>query len=167
MEENKVMRVFLDGNVVFSGLYSSQGPSGLIVQRQVEGSLAAIISRQVLHEVVRTVTERLPRALPALKTFLESAPPEICADARPAEAARWIEFLHAEEAAILAAAVGARPDYFDNRRSSLSRQPCNRQEGQALHRLPGPLHRYLRVTRHRNPELGCYLLQPTTICCAF
>jgi putative PIN family toxin of toxin-antitoxin system len=112
VEENKVMRVFLDSNVIFSSLYSSQGPPGLIVQRHVEGRLTAIISRQVLHEVVRTVTERLPRALPALKTFLESAPPEICGDARPAEAAKWMEFLHAEDAAILAAAVGARPDYL-------------------------------------------------------
>lgn len=112
MEEDKKLRVFLDSNIVFSGLYSSLGPPGLIMQRHVEGRLTAVISRQVLHEVVRTITERLPRALPALKTFLESAPPEICADARPAEAAKWMELLHAEDAAILAAAVAARPDYF-------------------------------------------------------
>lgn len=112
VEENKKPRVFLDSNVVFSGLYSSQGPPGIIVQRHAEGRLKVVISRQVLHEVVRTVTERLPRALPTLRAFLENAPPEICADARPREAAKWMEFLHAEDAAILAAAVAARPDYF-------------------------------------------------------
>ena len=105
-------RVFLDSNVIFSGIYSSEGAPGIILEHFVEGRLRVVISQQVLEEVVRTVKEKLPHALPALRRLLVSIPPEIRNDPSPEEVARWAEVIQIEDASILAAAVAAQPDYL-------------------------------------------------------
>ena len=105
-------RVFLDSNVFFSGLYSSEGPPGMILSRFIEGRLRVVISRQVLDEVVETIRDRLPDDLPFLRKLLMSAPPEIVEDPTPEGVARWAKVIQAGDAAILAAAVAAQPDYL-------------------------------------------------------
>ena len=112
MGGSKNARVFLDTNVILSGLHSPQGPPGVILDRSVSGGIDMLISRQVLDETIRVVREKLPHALPALRRFLEHDPPEICPGAGPARAAAWAGLLDAEDAAILAAAEAAKPDYF-------------------------------------------------------
>lgn len=105
-------RVFLDSNVVFSALYSSQGAPASIWERFIDGKLIVVISQQVLEEVVRTIKEKLPEALPLLSQLLVSVPPEIVAGPAPGEVARWAEVMHSSDASILAAAVAAQPDYL-------------------------------------------------------
>ena len=112
MEEGKGIRIFLDTNVILSGLYSPLGPPGAILELFIRGELEVVISRQVLDETIRVVKEKLPGALPALREFLEHNPPEICPSAGPAETARWAKVLHPEDAAILAAAIPTKPGYF-------------------------------------------------------
>lgn len=106
------LRVFLDTNVIFSGLYSSQGTPGAILKHFVEGHISVVVSQQVLEEVIRTMKEKLPEALPALKRFLVNAPPEVGADPSPEAIQRWTKEIHPADAAILAAAIAAKPDYF-------------------------------------------------------
>lgn len=105
-------RVFLDSNVIFSGLYSPEGAPGIILEHFVKGSLRVFVSQQVLEEVVRTVRAKLPDALPALRRLLVSIPPEVVADPQREEVERWMKKLPLGDAAILAAAIRARPDYF-------------------------------------------------------
>lgn len=105
-------RVFLDSNVIFSGLYSPEGAPGIILEHFVKGSISVVVSQQVLEEVVRTVKAKLPGALPALRRLLVSAPPEVVADPQRQESERWTNRLPLGDAAILAAAIGAQPDYF-------------------------------------------------------
>lgn len=105
-------RVFLDSNVIFSGLYSPEGAPGIILEHFVKGSIRVVVSQQVLEEVVRTVRAKLPDALPTLKRLLVSMPPEVMADPGREEIERWMEKLPLGDAAILAAAIGAQPDYF-------------------------------------------------------
>lgn len=104
--------VFLDSNVIFSGLYSSQAAPGLILERFAKGSIRVVVSQQVLQEVIRTIKEKLPDALPALRRFLVNTPIEVVADPKPPDIKRWAKHLHPGDAAILAAAITARPDYF-------------------------------------------------------
>ena len=106
------LRVFLDTNVIFSGLYSFQGAPGTILKHFVEGHISVVVSQQVLEEVVRTIKEKMPEALPALKRFLVNAPPEVVADPSPEAQQRWAKEIHTADAAILAAAIAAKPDYF-------------------------------------------------------
>lgn len=106
------LRVFLDTNVIFSGLYSSQGAPGAILRHFVEGHIRVVVSQQVLEEVIRTIKEKLPEALSALKRLLVNAPPEVEADPSPEAIQRWTKELHPADAVILAAAIAAKPDYF-------------------------------------------------------
>jgi len=105
-------RVFLDSNVIFSGIYSSRGAPPVILERFIEGRLMVIVSQQVMDEVIRTIKEKLPEALPALRKLLMNAPPEIRKDPPLEEVKRWSELLDAGDAAILTAALSAQPDYF-------------------------------------------------------
>jgi putative PIN family toxin of toxin-antitoxin system len=105
-------RVFLDSNVIFSGLHSPEGAPGVILEHFVKGSIRVVISQQVLEEVVRTIRAKLPGALPALRILLVSIPPEVVADPQPQDAKHWMKDLSLGDAVILAAAIGAQPDYF-------------------------------------------------------
>lgn len=106
------LRVFLDSNVIFSGLYSPEGPPGIILQHFVEGSLTVVVSQQVLEEVIRTVQAKLPQALPALRRLLVNSPPEVIADPPLPEVQPWTKRMSAGDAAILTAAIKAQPDYL-------------------------------------------------------
>lgn len=105
-------RVFLDSNVIFSGLYSPQGAPGIILEHFIEGVISVVVSQQALEEVIRTIKEKLPEALPALKKLLVSSPPEVGAAPTPEEVKHQAKKLHLADAAILAAAAAAQPDYF-------------------------------------------------------
>ncbi|MBW2040351.1 MAG: putative toxin-antitoxin system toxin component, PIN family [Deltaproteobacteria bacterium] len=112
MQPKYRLRVFLDSNVIFSGLYSSAGAPGKILEWFMEGRLMMVISKQVLDEVVRTIKEKLPGALPALRKLLISTPPEVTKDPPLEEVTLWAKVIDAEDAAILAAAVASQPNYL-------------------------------------------------------
>ena len=105
-------RVFLDSNVIFSGLYSAEGAPATIVKYFIEGRMTVVISQQVLDEVVRTIKAKLPEALPSLRKLLVNSPLEIWKDPTPEEVARWAEVINPDDAGILAAATDAEPDYL-------------------------------------------------------
>jgi len=105
-------RVFLDSNVIFSGLYSGNGPPGAILERAVEGDFTLVLSRQVLDEVVRTFAAKLPAALPALNTLLLSMPLEVCEDPVPSAVKAWTKITGADDAPIAAAASAAEVDFL-------------------------------------------------------
>jgi putative PIN family toxin of toxin-antitoxin system len=106
------LRVFLDTNVIFSGLYSSRRAPGTILQYFIEGRISVVVSQQVLEEVIRIIKEKLPESLPALKRFLVNVPPEVGVDPSLDEIHYWTKIIHPADAVILAAAIAAKPDYF-------------------------------------------------------
>lgn len=79
--EDEVPRVFIDTNVWFSAFYSSKICEKLL-KAHIDGRIKAVISRQVLNELVRNITTKIPQALPILEKFLKNAPPLIVADAK-------------------------------------------------------------------------------------
>jgi putative PIN family toxin of toxin-antitoxin system len=123
-------RVFLDSNVIFSGLYSPEGAPGIILEHFVKGSIGVVVSQQVLEEVVRTVRAKLPDALPTLRRLLVSIPPEVIADPEREEIERWVKKLPLGDAAILAAATGAQPDYFITGDKHFTQNPGIGEEAQ-------------------------------------
>ena len=96
-------RVFLDSNVIFSGLYSSKGAPGKILELFIKGDIEVVISQQVLDEVIRTVKDKLPEALPALNTLLVNNPPEVVPAPEIECIEQWPGVLSLADAAILAA----------------------------------------------------------------
>jgi putative PIN family toxin of toxin-antitoxin system len=106
------LRVFLDANVIFSGLHSPLGAPGRILEHYVNGRITAVISQQVLEEVIRTVHKKLPNAASLLKELLTNAPPEIVADPPPRLLQTPAQEFSPGDAAVLAAAISSKPDYF-------------------------------------------------------
>jgi len=104
--------VFLDSNVIFSGLHSPSGPPGSVLRHMLDGRITVIVSRQILEEVVRTFKKKLPLALPALSEFLLNSPLEVVSDPDPEEIPRWTDILNEGDASILTASITATPDFF-------------------------------------------------------
>ncbi len=112
MTSRSKVRVFLDSNVIFSGLYSLKEAPGVILERFIEGRISVVISQQVLEEVVRTIKEKLPDGLPALRRLLTGVPLEIQTDPSSEQIEKLAGKLQFADAAILAAAINAGVDYF-------------------------------------------------------
>ncbi len=106
------MRVFLDTNVLFSGLFSKRGAPGAIIDRFVAGEFDFLISEQVLQEVIAALKDKAPAILPLLNLMLQNNPPEIVPDPERSMVIKWKGLLTADDAVILAAAESARSDIF-------------------------------------------------------
>lgn len=103
-------RIFLDTNVIFSGMYSASGAPGVILQSHIDGAITAVVSRQVIEEIVATIRAKRPDLAPLLFFLLQNAPFEVQPDA--GKVAACAAFIHAADAPILAAAIDAQADAF-------------------------------------------------------
>lgn len=68
--------VFIDTNVWFSAFYGSPN-SEKIIKAHTEGKIKAVVSRQVLRELVTNINKKIPKAMAGLKKIMESAPPVV------------------------------------------------------------------------------------------
>lgn len=93
-------------------MYSTRGAPGAIIEHVIEGRIRLVISQLVLEELVVTIKKKKPEALPALRIFLISALPEVLEDPPFGAVKLWVGAIHLEDAAVLAAAIMAKPDYF-------------------------------------------------------
>jgi uncharacterized protein len=112
MAEKPDHRIFVDSNVLISGIYSPKGAPARILYLHASGRLMIVISQLVLKETVFTLREKKPDSLSALNAFLTNSPPEIVINPSIDHVNKWTEYLHFEDAAIFAAAISAEPDYF-------------------------------------------------------
>jgi len=112
MIKHDILRVFLDSNVIYSGLLSPEGPAGIILRDFIIGKISVIISQKVLEEVIRTIGDELPDVLDNLKILLTNAPPRVVADPSLRDARTLTAKVSLSDAVILAAAVNAQPDYL-------------------------------------------------------
>lgn len=112
MEQKAKLRVFLDSNVILSGLHSDKGSPGIIIDYFVKGKIKVIISRKVLSEVILVIKLKLPHILSQLRNFLINFPPEIVKDPDGNEIKKFTELINKDDAVILAAAITSNPDYL-------------------------------------------------------
>jgi predicted nucleic acid-binding protein len=106
------LRVFIDTNVIFSGLYSDHGAPAAVLEYHVRGDIRIIVSQLVLDEVILILRKKLPIGLLALQRLLVNSPPEVVRNPSLEQVERWTEVLSLGDSAILAAAVQAAPDHF-------------------------------------------------------
>jgi predicted nucleic acid-binding protein len=105
-------RIFVDSNVLISGIYSPKGAPAKILYLHASGRVTIVISQLILTETVFTLREKKPAAVSALNVFLTNYPPEIVTNPSIDQVKKWTEYLHFEDAAIFAAAISAEPEYF-------------------------------------------------------
>jgi len=112
MAEKPDHRIFIDSNVLISGIYSPKGAPAKILYSHASGRLAIVVSQLILTETVFTLREKKPDALSLLNAFMINSPPEIMKNPSITEVKKWTAYLHFEDAAIFAAAISAEPEYF-------------------------------------------------------
>lgn len=110
--ETTLSTVFVDTNVLFSGVYKNHTPPGKILNLHRDKTIQIIVSQQVLDETVRNIKRKYSIALPKLIRFLTTHPPLIQPDPSLQQIKKWLNVINSVDAPILAAAVKAKPKYF-------------------------------------------------------
>jgi len=112
--ERKKHRIFLDSNVILSGLFSNAGPPRLILDVLSLGLpvLSGLTGRFNLTEIERNLEKKLPAVLPVYRDELpllnlEIVPVPSAEDIRP-----FIGAVDAKDAPVLASAIQGRADHF-------------------------------------------------------
>lgn len=103
-------RVFADSSVLIAGAGSRRGASRAVMIMAEIGLFKLVLSRKVLEECQRNLSEKVPAALPVFAELMAHIEPEILPDPLPEESARWQAIIKAKDAPILAAAVNAGVD---------------------------------------------------------
>jgi predicted nucleic acid-binding protein len=111
MAFDRPLRIFLDANVIFSGLYSPAGTNGRILDLAVSGAIHGVISAEIIDELARNVQRKAPRLMVRLALFLDEAALLVMPDPEPDESGRWFEAGLAEDAHVVASALEAESDY--------------------------------------------------------
>ena len=106
------MRVFLDTNVLFSGLYSPVGAPNRVLEAASGGAFQLVVSANVLGELVRNVRNKAPHLLVDVNEFLNGASIEVVESPPASELEGWHDAGFGSDAPIIAAAVSAEVDYF-------------------------------------------------------
>jgi len=121
-------RVFLDANVIYSGLHSSGSPPARLLHLHATRSIQAVVSQLVIEETLRTVRAKASAALPDLFDWLVSSPPEVVPDPSDEEVSAALVDINFDDAPIWAAAVAADVDYFVTGDRRLLREACAAQK---------------------------------------
>lgn len=103
-------KIFLDTNVWFSALYGSKNCQK-IIDTHTEGEITAVVSHEVLTELLRNLKLKIPHVFASFEQILISSPPEIITD--PQEVSKQMKLLtHQKDQGIFVAAILAEVDYF-------------------------------------------------------
>ena len=105
-------RVFLDANVIYSGIHSSGSPPSRILALHAIGAIQAVVSQLVIDETLRNVRAKAPTALPDLFEWLVNVPPDIVPDPSDEGVSAGLVDINFEDAPVWAAALASDVDYF-------------------------------------------------------
>lgn len=105
-------KVFLDSSALIAGIASSKGAAREILRLAEIGLIEIIVSRQVVVEVDRNITAKLPECLGDFRHYLETLAPVLVADPSRRDVLRFSSLIQPHDAPILAAAVAAQADYL-------------------------------------------------------
>jgi len=105
-------RVFLDTNVLISGVASRSGASAAILDLGEAEEIVIVLSRQVLVEADRVFLAKFPHLVERYRAFIKNLAP-LLADDPPAPAVKEAaQVIHADDAPILAAAKRETIEYL-------------------------------------------------------
>ena len=104
-------RVFVDSNVWFSAFHSSLNCQKILISHE-EGQINAVISQQVLGEVVKHIRMKIPDMLPHFQNFMVTSPPEIVADSLKIPKEIMLIISDQKDQPIFTSAIVAEVDYF-------------------------------------------------------
>lgn len=107
----KINKVFIDSSVLIAAAISHTGSARDLIMKSFCGELKVVISDLVIEETRRNLTNKAPKALPALQLFLEVLNPEVV---RPTKGLvlKVSKVIEVKDAPIVAGAISSRADYL-------------------------------------------------------
>ena len=105
-------RVFLDTNVLFSGLRTRGGNPHRILEAATVGNIQAVVSGGVLVELIRNMRRKAPSQLAELERFLTATDLEVVPEPSARDTEPWSRAGLGSDAPVVAAAALAEVDYF-------------------------------------------------------
>jgi predicted nucleic acid-binding protein len=105
-------RVFLDTSAFIAGIISPTGAAREVLRLCEAGVVDLMISRQVLTEADRNLSEKLPALIPDFRQWIHQLSPILVEDPSQKEVVKAVRIIHPKDAPILAAAINAEVDYL-------------------------------------------------------
>jgi putative PIN family toxin of toxin-antitoxin system len=112
--EKKAVNVFLDSNVILSGLISDKGAPRIILDIVCLRlpSIRAMTGRYNLMEIERNLSKKLPAVLPTYKKYLPKLYLKIIPLPSPKSLTRYKRHIAHKDAPVLASAVNGGADFL-------------------------------------------------------
>ena len=110
--EAKRWRVFLDTSALIAGLISTTGAAREVLRLCEAGVVEPLVSRQVLTEADRNLSEKLPALIPDYHQLIRRMSPVLIADPPKKAVVEAAKVIHHKDAPILAAAISGEADYL-------------------------------------------------------
>lgn len=105
-------KVFLDTSALIAGIISPTGAAHEVLRLCEAGVVELVLSRQVLVEADRNLTEKLPALLPDYRALLRHLSPRIAEDPSREMVEQAATVINRQDAPILAAADETGVDYL-------------------------------------------------------
>jgi predicted nucleic acid-binding protein len=112
MASDHPLRVFLDTNVIYSGLYTPRGTTGGVLQLATAGAFVPVISGHVIRELVNNLTRRAAPVLLRAESFFRNAAIEVVGRPDDETVLYWTNRGLTTDARVAAAANLAQVDYL-------------------------------------------------------
>lgn len=109
--QTKIPKVFIDSSVLIAAAISPKGSARDLIINSLNNKFKIIISDLVLEETARNLSNKAPKALPALQLFLETLNPEVVSPNKSL-VMKASEVVELKDAPIVAGAVTAKADYL-------------------------------------------------------
>ncbi|NKE70192.1 putative toxin-antitoxin system toxin component, PIN family [Candidatus Manganitrophus noduliformans] len=110
--EGRRWRVFLDTSALIAGIISTTGAARELLRLSEAGIIETLLSRQVLTEADRNLSEKLPALISDFHLLVRQIEPVVVEDPSRSVIAQAARVIHHKDAPILAAAVNAKADYL-------------------------------------------------------
>lgn len=110
--EVKRWKVFLDTSALIAGIVSTTGAAREVLRLCEAGVVVPLVSRQVLTEADRNLSEKLPDLVPDHRRLMHQMAPVLLEDPSPKDTARAARIIHSKDAPILASAINGEADYL-------------------------------------------------------
>lgn len=105
-------KVFVDTSALIAGIISTTGAAREVLRLCEAGIVEVSLSRQVLVEADRNLSEKLPALVDDFRDFMRKMAPALLDDPSPKAVLRASHVIHYKDAPILAAAISADVDYL-------------------------------------------------------
>ena len=109
----KLLNLFLDSNVLFSGIASKKGASHEILKLGIANKTKIITLDYVLDEVRLNLSQKMPQRLADFEQILKLVEPIVCPEPSSTKIVEALKIISdPKDAPILAAVIDIKPDYL-------------------------------------------------------